>query len=213
MDFDGNIEDRLGTARADLESRILRTPADPVRTFSDDPLRMLRAVRFAAQLGFELAPDLLPAMRQLSGRLAPPVVSVERITDELGKMLESERPKLALELLDAGGLLEVVLPEVDRLQGRGAGRVPHPRRFRPHAAGGGAHAARPHRQAGCALPRCRQAGHRHPGRRVHRARGASARASRESALERLRFPQRDIDAVVTLVRLHLRPVYYRSEWS
>jgi len=117
MDFDGNIHDRLGTARADLEARILRTPADPTQTFSDDPLRMLRAVRFAAQLGFDLAPDLLPAMRQLSGRMAPPVVSVERIADELRKMLESERPRHALDLLDAGGLLDVVLPELAACKG------------------------------------------------------------------------------------------------
>src|SRR4029077_18692705 len=69
------------------------------------------------QLGFELAPDLLPAMRQLSGRLVPPVGSVERIADELGKRLQSDRPKLALQLLDAGGLLEVVLPEVTACKG------------------------------------------------------------------------------------------------
>src|SRR5437870_6830080 len=94
MDFDGNIHDRLGTAKADLEARVLRTPADPLQTFNDDPLRMLRAVRFAAQLGFALAPNLVPAMRQLSGRLASPVVSVERTADELRKMLVSERPRL-----------------------------------------------------------------------------------------------------------------------
>src|SRR5450759_4151257 len=87
MDLEGKIHDPLG-GRKDLDARILRTPTDPLRTFADDPLRMLRAVRFASQLGFEPAPDLLPAMRQMSGRLAPPVLSVERITDELGKMLE-----------------------------------------------------------------------------------------------------------------------------
>src|SRR3989454_1657367 len=117
MDFDGNIHDRLGTAKADLEARVLRTPADPLQTFNDDPLRMLRAVRFAAQLGFALAPNLVPAMRQLSGRLASPVVSVERTADELRKMLVSERPRLGLELLDAGGLVEVVLPELAACKG------------------------------------------------------------------------------------------------
>ena len=116
MDLDGHIEDRLG-GRADLEARILRTPADPLITFADDPLRMLRAIRFAAELGFQFAPDLLPAMRRLKGRLAPPVISAERIADELRRMLASERPKLALELLDQGELLEVVLPEVAACKG------------------------------------------------------------------------------------------------
>jgi poly(A) polymerase len=212
MDFDANIQDRLGTARGDLESRILRTPADPVRTFSDDPLRMLRAVRFAAQLGFELAPDLLPAMRGLNGRLMPPVVSVERITEELCKMLDSDRPKLALELLDAGGLLEVVLPEVTACKGveqggyhthdvfghtlLAVGLTPQDLLVRLgallHDVG----------KPATATPDGAFTGHEEVGATI--ARGA---------LERLRFPQRDIDAVVTLVRLHLRPVYYRSEWS
>ena len=212
MDFGGEIQDRLGTARADLEARILRTPADPIRTFSDDPLRMLRAVRFAAQLGFDLAPDLLPAMRQLSGRLAPPVVSVERIADELCKMLESERPKLALELLDSGGLLEVVLPEVTACKGVEQGG------YHTHDVFGHTLLAVEHSPPDLVVrlavllhdvgkPMTATAdgaftGHEEVGAGIARA-----------ALERLRFPQRDIDAVVTLVRLHLRPVYYRSEWS
>ena len=109
MDLDGNVHDLLG-GRKDLEARVLRTPADPQRTFADDPLRMLRAIRFASELGFELAPDLPPAMRELKNRLAPPVISVERTADELRKMLTSERPRLAIELLDGGELLEIILP-------------------------------------------------------------------------------------------------------
>jgi poly(A) polymerase len=212
MDFGGEIQDRLGTARADLEARILRTPADPIQTFSDDPLRMLRAVRFAAQLGFELAPDLLPAMQRLSGRLAPPVVSVERITDELCKMLESERPKLALELLDSGGLLEVVLPEVTACKDVEQGGY-HTHDVFGHTllAVGLAPPDLVVRLAALlhdvgkpvtATPDGAFTGHEEVGAGI--ARGA---------LERLRFPQREIDAVTTLVRLHLRPVYYRSEWS
>src|ERR1700738_463110 len=85
MDLDGKVHDLLG-GRKDLEARILRTPTDPLRTFAEDPLRMLRAVRFACELGFELAPDLLPAIRQMKSRLAPPVISVERIADGLRRM-------------------------------------------------------------------------------------------------------------------------------
>src|SRR5438552_12122919 len=78
---------------------------------------MLRGVRFAADLGFELAPGLVPAMRRLRSRLAPPVVSIERTADELRRMLASERPKLALELLDEAELLDVILPEIAACKG------------------------------------------------------------------------------------------------
>jgi poly(A) polymerase len=212
MDLDGNIQDRLGTARADLEARILRTPADPTQTFSDDPLRMLRAVRFAAQLGFDLAPDVMPAMRQLTGRMAPPVVSVERIAEELRKMLGSERPRLALELLDAGGLLEVVLPELAACKGVAqSGYHTHDVYGHTLQAVGLAPADLVVRLAAVFHDVGKPAtatgdgaftGHEEVGARIATA-----------ALERLRFSQREIDAVVTLVRLHLRPVYYRSEWS
>ena len=117
IDFDGKVQDPLGRGLADLEKRMLRTPNDPLQTFNDDPLRMLRAIRFAAQLGFELAPDVLPAMRKMRDRVGPPALSVERVADELRKMLVSDRPKLALELLDQGGLLESILPEVAACKG------------------------------------------------------------------------------------------------
>ncbi len=212
MDFDGRIEDRLGGARADLDARILRTPAEPRRTFNDDPLRMLRAVRFAAQLGFELAPELLPAMRELGGRLVSPVVSVERITDELRKMLGSDRPRLALELLDSGGLLEVILPELVACKGvRQGGYHTHdvyghtlrtveltPRDLIVRLAAVLHDVGKP----ATATADGAFTGHEEVGARIARA-----------ALERLRFAQREVDAVVILVRLHLRPVYYRSEWT
>jgi poly(A) polymerase len=211
MDLDGKIHDPLG-GRKDLEARILRTPTDPLRTFSDDPLRMLRAIRFASQLGFELAADLLPAMRQMKSRLAPPVLSVERSADELRQMLASERPRLALELLDAGGLLEVILPELAACKGvKQTGyhthdvyghtlltveRVPADLIVRLaalfHDVG----------KPSTAIADGAFTGHEVVG-------AAMAR----SALERLRFSQKEIEAVVLLVRLHLRPVYYRSEWA
>jgi poly(A) polymerase len=212
MDFDGNIHDRLGDARADLDAHVLRTPADPIQTFNDDPLRMLRAVRFAAQLGFDLAPDLLPAMQQLSGRLVSPVISVERISDELRKMLLSERPRLALELLDAAGLLDAALPELAACKGvTQTGYHTHdvyghtllavsltPPDLIVRLAAVLHDVGKP----ATATPEGAFTGHEEVGAGMARA-----------ALERLRFPQREIDAVVTLVRLHLRPVYYRSEWS
>jgi poly(A) polymerase len=212
MDLDGKVHDPLATGLADLEARILRTPADPAQTFSDDPLRMLRAVRFAAQLGFELAPNVIPAMRQMKARLAPPVVSVERTADELRKMLVSERPRLALELLDEGGLLEVVLPELTACKGVAQGG------YHTHDVFGHTLLA-----VGFTPPELlvRLAALFHDVGKPATATGDGAFTGHEqvgadmarAALERLRFSQKEIDAVARIVQLHLRPVYYRSEWS
>ena len=211
MDLDGHVHDLLG-ARQDLEAKILRTPADPGRTFADDPLRMMRAIRFAAELGFELAPDLLPAMRRLKSRLAPPVISFERIADELRRMLASERPKQALELLDQAELLEVVLPEIAACKG-----VPQ--------TGYHTHDVFGHTLLTVgATPRdllLRMAALFHDVGKPNTAKGDGTFIGHEevgaeiarAALERLRFAQKEIDVVVGLVRLHLRPVFYRSEWT
>jgi poly(A) polymerase len=211
MDLEGKIHDPLG-GRQDLEARILRTPTDPLRTFADDPLRMLRAVRFASELGFELAPDLLPAMRKMKARLAPPVISAERIADELRRMLTSPRPRLALELLDAGGLLEVVLPEVAACKGvPQSGYHTHDvyghtlltvERVPPDLVTRLAALFHDVGKPSTATPDGAFTGHENVGAELAR-----------SALERLRFSQKEIDTVVKLVRLHLRPVYYSSEWS
>ena len=211
MDFDGNVRDLLG-ARQDLEAKVLRTPADPMLTFADDPLRMLRAVRFAAELGFEPAPDLVPAMRRLGSRLAPPVVSIERTAGELRRMLASERPKLALELLDEAGLLEMILPEIAACKGvLQTGYHTHdvfghtlltvagtPPDLLLRVAALFHDAGKPETAKGDGT----FIGHEEVGAEIAR-----------NALERLRFAQKEIDVVVTLVRLHLRPVFYSSEWT
>ena len=211
MDLDGEIHDPLG-GRKDLEARILRTPTDPLRTFADDPLRMLRAVRFASELGFELAPDLLPAMRQMKGRLAPPVISAERIADELRRMLVSARPRLAFELLDAADLLDAVLPEVAACKGVAqSGYHTHDvfghtlltvERVPPDLALRLAALFHDVGKPSTATPDGAFTGHENVGAE-----------QAQSALERLRFSQKEIETVVKLVRLHLRPVYYSSEWS
>ena len=94
---------------------MLRTPLDPAVTFADDPLRMMRAARFAAQLGFTVAPEAVAAMAANAERLD--IVSPERITDEMSKLLAAPVPSLGLGLLFRTGLLERVLPEVTRLAG------------------------------------------------------------------------------------------------
>ena len=100
---------------ADLAARVLRTPLDPGVTFADDPLRMLRAARFAAQLGFTVASEAEAAMAEHAERIA--IVSPERVTDELGKLLATRVPSAGLALLVRTGLLGHILPEVARLAG------------------------------------------------------------------------------------------------
>src|SRR6267378_2592890 len=167
MDLDGQVHDPLGTGLADLEARLLRTPADPVQTFTDDPLRMMRV---------------------------------------------SERPKLALELLDEASLLEVILPEVTACKGVQQGG------YHTHDVFGHtllAVAATPPdlvvRLAALFHDVGKPATAGPDGTFVgHDVVGADVAAK---AMERLRFPQKEIDAVAQLVRLHLRPVFYSSEWT
>lgn len=112
----------------DLRQHRLRTPREPGETFSDDPLRMLRGVRFASQLGFELDPDVRDAMRGFAARLD--IISAERIHVELNKILLSPRPSVGLALLSETGLLPHVLPELEAMHGvERRGRVAHKDNF------------------------------------------------------------------------------------
>ncbi len=98
----------------DLAAGLLRTPGTPQASFSDDPLRMMRAARFAAQLGFDIAPEVLAAMREMADRLG--IVSAERVRDELEKLLLSVDPVRGLRVLVDTGLADHVLPELPALQ-------------------------------------------------------------------------------------------------
>ncbi|MAU26150.1 MAG: tRNA nucleotidyltransferase [Muricauda sp.] len=99
----------------DLEHKLIRTPLDPDITYSDDPLRMMRAIRFATQLNFNIELRSLQAITQNSGRLK--IVSKERIVDELNKILMSDKPSIGFTLLHQTGLLSMILPELTALQG------------------------------------------------------------------------------------------------
>jgi poly(A) polymerase len=98
----------------DLAARVLRTPGTPEESFSDDPLRMMRAARFAAQLDFTVAPEVVTAMSEMAGRIE--IVSAERVRDELNKLLLSAHPRKGLTLLVDTGLAEYVLPELPALR-------------------------------------------------------------------------------------------------
>jgi putative nucleotidyltransferase with HDIG domain len=211
MDTKGAIRDPLG-GRRDLEAKLLRTPSEPERTFEDDPLRMLRAIRFAAELGFEPVPELVPAMRKLKARLAPPVISVERVADELRKMLVSPRPGRALRLLDEAELLEVILPEI------AAGKGVPQSGYHTHDVFGHTVLTVEGTPPDLLL---RLAALFHDAGKPMTAKGDGTFLGHEevgadiarAALQRLRFSVKEIDVVTGLVRLHLRPVFYKSEWT
>lgn len=115
----GALVDPFGGIR-DLAAGIIRTPLDPDTTYSDDPLRMLRAVRFAAKLStqeheFQIVPESLDAMHRMRDRMT--ILSKERIAEELNKMLLCAHPSMAFKLMDQTGLLEYVLPQLAKLKG------------------------------------------------------------------------------------------------
>lgn len=110
----GQLVDPFG-GLADLERKIIRTPLDPDLTFSDDPLRMIRAIRFATQLEFEILPATFDGIKRNAKRIE--IISKERINDELGKIMRSAKPSIGLYLLDESGLLERIMPEVYALKG------------------------------------------------------------------------------------------------
>jgi poly(A) polymerase len=98
-----------------LEQKLLKTPLEPSKTFSDDPLRMLRGIRFSAQLGFRIDPETYAAISQNKNRIN--IISWERIATELNKMLATLQPSVAFKLLFDTGLLRIILPELADLQG------------------------------------------------------------------------------------------------
>ncbi|HEV2471997.1 MAG TPA: CCA tRNA nucleotidyltransferase [Chthonomonadales bacterium] len=117
----GEIRDLTGAAQTDLHARIVRTPRDPEITFHDDPLRMLRAIRFAARLRFTISPETWQAIQRMAGRLRPPAVSRERIKEEFVKIasLPGPRFRAGLQMLLDSNLLEQFLPELLPMVGCG----------------------------------------------------------------------------------------------
>ena len=99
----------------DLDNKLIRTPLDSDITFSDDPLRMMRAIRFATQLGFEILPDTFESIKRNAGRIK--IISQERITDELNKIILARVPSKGFILLEEAGLLQIIFPEFQALKG------------------------------------------------------------------------------------------------
>ncbi len=115
-----NKEDRgelidIYHGKTDLENGIIKTPLAPGITFSDDPLRMMRAIRFAAQLNFKLHPETFQGIKENAERIG--IVSMERISDELNKIIMSPKPSIGFELLWDTGILPLIFPEMALLHG------------------------------------------------------------------------------------------------
>lgn len=110
----GALVDPFGGIK-DLHNGLLRTPLDPDTTYSDDPLRMIRAIRFASQLSFAIVPESFEAIKRNKERLE--ILSLERINEELNKILLSPKPSVGFYLLEESGLLEKILPQLCNLRG------------------------------------------------------------------------------------------------
>ncbi len=110
----GDLIDPFG-GRAHLEARLICTPRAPVQTFADDPLRMLRAARFSAQLNFVLGPNVRRAMHRQAHRVS--IVSQERLTEELEKIMACSKPSIGLRILEEGGVMAHIFPELSALRG------------------------------------------------------------------------------------------------
>jgi len=213
MGWDGTVLDLTGRGLSDLVARRIATPLEPAVTFDEDPLRMLRAVRFAVTLGFGLDGKVAAAIRQHADRLTPPVVSMERIRDEFVKVIRASEALKGLELLDSSGLLVRILPELEPGKGMTQG-------------GWHSHDVFGHGLLACSLTQgdtvTRLAGLLHDvGKPAtheiregkitfigHQDVGAKMAAD---ALKRLRFPGEQVEAVSRLVRLHMRPIQYDPE--
>ena len=110
----GKLIDPFGGVE-DIKNKIIRTPLEPSITFSDDPLRIMRAVRFATQLDFEIFDETFQAIIKNKSRIK--IVSQERIADELNKIILSKKPSKGFLLLDKSGLLDIIFPELSKLKG------------------------------------------------------------------------------------------------
>jgi poly(A) polymerase len=219
----GDLIDPFGGLR-DLRDRVLRTPGSAEDSFTDDPLRILRAARFAAQLGFEPTDDVKRAMHEFAGRLT--IVSAERITSELTKLMLAPAPVRGIELLVETGVADQILPEVPKLRLEVDEHYRHKDVYRHSLTVLGQAIGLEERYGLTGDLVLRLAALLHdigkpktrsqlPGGRVafhhHEVVGAAMARSR---LKQLRFPSAVVDDVSSLVGLHLRFHGYGSgEWT
>lgn len=210
MDWDGRVLDLTGRGLQDLEARRITTPVDPQATFDEDPLRMLRAVRFATVLGFTLDPAVEGAIHEHAIRLQPPTVSMERIRDEFSKLMLAEGVEEGLLLLDRVGLLVRILPELEPGKGMQQGGYHSHDVFGHSIRTAALTPAKIVDRLGGLLhdvgkPACHELRDGKPTFIGHQEIGATMAGT---ALHRLRYPGEVIEDVTKLIRLHMRPIQY-----
>lgn len=213
LDSGGVVVDPTGMGLEDLRLGLLRTPLPPAETFSEDPLRMLRAARFVSQLEFDLAPGVEDAMAEMAPRIS--IVSPERIRDELLKLLVAPRPSLGLRILQRTHLLAQFAPEIDAMAGVHQGGY-HVGDVFVHTSLG-LDAASPERLVRLGVlfhdigkPVTAAPGPDGPTFLRHAQVGAELA---EAVMRRLRFSGAEIEAVRQLTLLHMRPIQYRADWA
>ncbi|HEU4480650.1 MAG TPA: CCA tRNA nucleotidyltransferase [Actinomycetota bacterium] len=197
----------------DLKKKVLRTPGDPHDSFGDDPLRMLRAFRFASQLEFKIDPSARAAIADMRDELG--TISAERIRDELSKLLIGARPGRALEQAEAVGLTQLFLPELSSLKLEQDPVHRHKDVFHHTLAVVERTPPRLIPRLGALLhdigkPKTRRIGPEGVSFHHHEVVGADMAKKR---LRELRFPNGDVDAVFEIIRLHHRFHTYRLGWS
>jgi putative nucleotidyltransferase with HDIG domain len=213
MEWDGTVLDLTGRGLDDLNARRIVTPLEPQTTFDEDPLRMLRAIRFATVLEFRLDPSVEAAIRDHSGRLQPPTVSMERIRDEFSKLLLADHVQVGLNLLDATGLLPRILPQLEAGKGMQQGGW-HSHDVFGHALLAASLAPPELITRLAALlhdvgkPAVHELREGKPTFIGHQEVGATMAGP---ALRHLRYPGEVVDAVTKLIRLHMRPIQYDPE--
>jgi poly(A) polymerase len=224
-DWRGEVIDITGLGLTDIEARLLRTPLAATETFAEDPLRAVRAIRFAATLEFRLHEDIVPAINANLDRLTT-VVSVERVNQELRKMLLSPRPGGAVRLMHECGVLARLMPEVEAMAGVEQTGY-HAYDVLDHTiAALDLAAARPAPRLPPALELILRLGilmhdagkpetAQKDGERITFIGHPEAGARRAAEMmKRLRFSNDEISAVTRLVELHMRPIQYQSQgWS
>jgi poly(A) polymerase len=213
LDSGGVVVDPTGRGLDDLRRGLLQTPLPAAETFSEDPLRMLRAARFVSQLEFDLAPGVEAAMSEMAPRLA--IASPERVRDELLKLLLAPRPSLGLRILQRTGLLSEISPDLAAMAG---------------VEQGGYHLGDVFEHTCLALDSASRerlvrlgvlfhdigkpptAVQRPEGPTFHRHPQVGAELT-ESIMRRLRFSGAETASVRQLVLMHMRPIQYQSDWA